>query len=179
MNTAEHLINAIRNKAQQCTSFIAVVPATSGAIGEAERSLGFPIPELLKAIYLEVGNGGFGPDYGIIGVRGGHASSAGTLVETLEDMIRGAEYLGGTWERHILPFCDRGCASFTCVDCKDSSHPIFGAEECVAHPMRYDLSTFFRRWVSDGALDASSDAARTAINPVTGEKIVIPQPRRP
>lgn len=38
-------------------------PITAHDEMESESSLGFPVPELLKAIYRKIGNGGFGPGY--------------------------------------------------------------------------------------------------------------------
>jgi hypothetical protein len=46
-------------------------PATPEAVTEAEKLIGFPLPPLLRRLYLEVANGGFGPAEGILGVRGG------------------------------------------------------------------------------------------------------------
>ena len=46
--------------------------ATPAMIEAAEASLGFTLPPLLTRIYSEVANGGFGPDYGLIGLAGGH-----------------------------------------------------------------------------------------------------------
>ncbi|MFI2371764.1 SMI1/KNR4 family protein [Streptomyces sp. NPDC018833] len=48
-------------------------PAAPEAIAEAEQTIGFPLPPLLRRLYLEVANGGFGPDEGILGVSGGRA----------------------------------------------------------------------------------------------------------
>jgi hypothetical protein len=45
--------------------------ATPEAIIEAENVIGYPLPRLLRRLYLEAGNGGFGPGAGILGVRGG------------------------------------------------------------------------------------------------------------
>jgi hypothetical protein len=36
-------------------------PTSVAAIEMAERHLGYPLPRLLRRLYLEVGNGGFGP----------------------------------------------------------------------------------------------------------------------
>lgn len=36
-------------------------------------TIGYPLPSLLRRLYTEVANGGFGPMSGIVGVRGGHA----------------------------------------------------------------------------------------------------------
>jgi len=43
----------------------------------SERELGFPIPELLKLVYEKVGNGGFGPGYGLMGIRSGATDDQG------------------------------------------------------------------------------------------------------
>jgi hypothetical protein len=34
-----------------------------------ERRLGFALPQLLRDVYTRVGNGGFGPAYGLIGIE--------------------------------------------------------------------------------------------------------------
>jgi len=39
----------------------------------AEREIGFRLPELVRAKYLGVGNGGFGPEFGMVGINGGPA----------------------------------------------------------------------------------------------------------
>ena len=50
---------------------LAFPPATRRQIRETERKLGFPLPPLLRLLYERVGNGGFGPCYGIVGGVGG------------------------------------------------------------------------------------------------------------
>lgn len=44
-------------------------PATASDVEKAERRLGRPLPELLRRVYTEVGDGGFGPDAGIASLR--------------------------------------------------------------------------------------------------------------
>jgi hypothetical protein len=41
-------------------------PVAPDSVAEAERILGFRLPELLRRLYIEVGNGGFGPIFGLI-----------------------------------------------------------------------------------------------------------------
>ena len=54
-------------------------PARPGQVEEAERIIGFPVPPLLRRLYLEVANGGVGPGGGgILGLRGGHGSGSGS-----------------------------------------------------------------------------------------------------
>lgn len=40
-------------------------------IQETEQQLGFPLPPLLRLLYTEIANGGFGPGLGIVGTPGG------------------------------------------------------------------------------------------------------------
>jgi len=41
-------------------------PATPEAVAAAEEVIGFPLPPLLRRLYVEVANGGFGPNEGTI-----------------------------------------------------------------------------------------------------------------
>ena len=86
----EELIGKIRemaNSAEQRTSMALLVrgrvrrgrparplpePVSREAVKVAEERLGFPLPPLLGALWVEVGNGGFGPGYGLFGLEGGH-----------------------------------------------------------------------------------------------------------
>ena len=44
-------------------------PVTPSGLDDAERRLGFRLPKLLGRLYLQVGNGGFGPDYGLLALN--------------------------------------------------------------------------------------------------------------
>lgn len=63
-------------------------PTTPAIVEAAEAELGFRLPPLLRELYTQVGNGGFGPGYGIFGLEGGYIDqdiindfNGGTLVE--------------------------------------------------------------------------------------------------
>src|SRR5258708_13239995 len=43
----------------------ASLPVTGEDLAQAEAQLGFGLPSFLRRLYLEVGNGGFGPGYGL------------------------------------------------------------------------------------------------------------------
>lgn len=51
---------------------LAFPPATEQHIRETEQQLGFALPSLLKLLYTQIANGGFGPGFGIIGVMNGY-----------------------------------------------------------------------------------------------------------
>ena len=55
-------------------SSLAFLPATEQQIKETEQQLGFPLPHLLRLLYTQIANGGFGPGYGIIGAVNGFPS---------------------------------------------------------------------------------------------------------
>lgn len=150
-------------------------PASLKDVEDAEAALGFSIPEILKSLYLVVGNGGFGPGQGgnIIGLRGGHASSPGTLVEQYEDIKRGAEYFGIKWRPGLLPFCDWGCTIFSCVDCNDPGLRVYLCEACHPQPLDYGLAEFMEMWIKGMDLldqTASPRKNSTIVNPFTGKK---------
>ena len=56
--------------------------ATSKQIAATETELGFALPPLYRQILIEIGNGGFGPGYGLLGAQGGHVDfDRRTLIE--------------------------------------------------------------------------------------------------
>ena len=97
----ESLINALRERAANkslATDMTNVIPATvfpvarPDQIARAEHDLGFPLPPLLKELYLRVGNGGYGPGYGLIGTTGGAKDDLGKNLESLyADFIQAVE----------------------------------------------------------------------------------------
>jgi hypothetical protein len=132
-----------------------LVPATPGAVAEAERALGYSLPRLLRRLYLEVGNGGFGPGYGILGVRDGFTDDVG---DTALDAYRRFH----SWRRELsmpdslLPICHWGCAIYSLVDCASADAEMWA---CDPNPGLDDdvfrqettLIEWLQRWV-DGCL---------------------------
>ena len=51
---------------------LAFPPATEQQIKATEKQLGFPLPPLLRLLYTQIANGGFGPGYGITGATDGY-----------------------------------------------------------------------------------------------------------
>src|SRR5262249_22974281 len=97
-------------------------PATAAMIAAAEEELGFRLPRLLRAAYRSVGNGGFGPGHGLIGVPAAepYTSTDDSVVDLYEREMHGnreSAAQGDRWPAKLLPICDYGCGSFACVDC--------------------------------------------------------------
>ena len=75
------LLKRLRHAASQ-----AFPCATVEMITAAEEELGFRLPAFLRAVYLHVGNDGFGPGHGLIGVGG--AKPYTSTDESVVDLLR-------------------------------------------------------------------------------------------
>jgi len=93
-------------------------PAATAEVDAAEAALGFPIPPLLRRLYMEVGNGGFGPSYGLEGVptippTPGTADIVALYKQYSEPW---PEYPGHQWPHGLVPLISGGCLFMECVD---------------------------------------------------------------
>ncbi len=94
-------------------------PASAQAIAEAEQSLDFALPPVLKQVLLEVGNGGFGPGHGLLGVRGGATDEHGNSMLDLYDGLSAPnpDDPGWRWPERLVPLCPWGDSTYSCIDC--------------------------------------------------------------
>jgi hypothetical protein len=158
-------------------------PASEGDVEDTERELGFSIPTLLKCCYLKIGNGGFGPGYGIIGVKGGRASDHGTLAEIYRLFQHDQAAEGQEWKAGLLPFCSWGCNIFSCVDCSEPKHVVHLYEAGEAWSQNYTLYQFFEMWIAgvdllSTELTNTELVEREIINPFTRKKYRVTARRR-
>ncbi|WP_225767092.1 SMI1/KNR4 family protein [Inquilinus sp. Marseille-Q2685] len=100
---------------------IRLQPADPERVANDERQLGFSLPDLLKRLYTEIGNGGFGPGYGLIGLTGGAPDDTGKTSPTIYEELRHTDPEDPYWQwpAGLLPICHWGCAILSCVDCAD------------------------------------------------------------
>ena len=158
-------------------------------IAEAEAELGFPLPELLRRIFLEISNGIAGFGYCIMGLEGGCSSDSETIVQEYnhfktcpcKDPEAGSEYKTGPWKAGLLPFCGWGCHIYSCVDCADAAHPIFTYEDFGVWPERYTLAQFFEMWLKGKVLFSEENVevlTHEGINPFTRERMTYTSRRR-
>ena len=125
------LISALRSRAEDPHRFIdasefsgfrSYPRATPEQVKRAEDRVGFPLPEALRNLYMEVANGGFGPGYGILGIDDGASDDLGGTVEQVCEHLSEPDPEAPDWEwpEHALPFCYLGCQVYLCVMPDDS-----------------------------------------------------------
>src|SRR5260370_11569184 len=107
----------------------ASLPVTGEDLAQAEAQLCFGLLSFLRRLYLEVGNGGFGPGYGLFPLHDHSPSLApltGSLVaaylgirsmsqkDTDEDLADDGRNTS-LWPQRALTICERGCHIYSCL----------------------------------------------------------------
>jgi hypothetical protein len=105
-------------------------PLSEGELAEAETSLGFKLQPGLRRIYGAIANGGFGPGYGLLGLRGGMLNEEKCDAITLYQTFRQADAEDEHWQwpEGLLPVVHLGCAMFLAVDSTKPEGPVIWFE---------------------------------------------------
>ena len=105
-------------------------PAKLSDIDDVEKELRFLLPDTLKELYLEVGNGGFGPGYGVMGIPGGFTDDQGNDILSLYNSYRESdpEDPSWLWPEGLVPICHWGCVIYSCVHCLEENMPVYNAD---------------------------------------------------
>lgn len=94
-------------------------PLTWHEWSQAQAALDFDLPELFLRILSEIGNGGFGPAYGLMGLGpGGFTDDMGKTCDRLYADFRKTHPMTPTWQwpKGLLPIATLGCAMYHCLD---------------------------------------------------------------
>lgn len=131
-------------------------PASAVAVAEAELTLRVRLPETLVRLYTELGNGGFGPGEGLLGLRGGATDD---LRMNLLD--RHAELCSmrladpsWRWPPKRIPIAYLGESSYACLDAPHGEIvwflPTARAREGrdVFLPLAEDLDAWLEAWLA-------------------------------
>lgn len=120
-------------------------PVTEAELAAAEKSLGFPLPPVLRELYLHVGNGGFGPGFGVMGIN-----DNGLLDSVLSYHVVSAYQGYGKpsknylpWPAQHVPFCYWGEAIYSVVNCRQAPYPVFMADFANLRPHQPIEKAFF------------------------------------
>jgi SMI1 / KNR4 family (SUKH-1) len=95
---------------------------TEDQVATSERQLGFRLPQFLRKVYLNVGNGGFGPGYGLYGLNaatGDYSDSYDYALDHYRVLVQGPHDYPRVyrWPLGMLPVCHWGCGIFSFINC--------------------------------------------------------------
>jgi hypothetical protein len=119
-------------------------------LNRAEAELGHRLPGLLRRLYHEVANGGFGPGYGLLGIgAGGHTDDVRKRARVDADRSQAAG-------RPLLRVCDHGCGIATLLDMSGRTDDLWifdpnRSEEDELRPDGSTLAGWLEAWVEGGA----------------------------
>lgn len=148
-------------------------PATPEDVAGAEATLGFALPPLLKRLYLEVGNGGFGPGFGILGLPpdGWTDDKRFNLIclwQTNRDLPDDWPAGRWHWPETLLPIAYHGDVAYACLDLSRPGCPVLeydpsnldwdeddyplDEEECF-EPVADSLAQWLVDWLTSSSTD--------------------------
>jgi len=82
-------------------------PVSMKELADAEKRLGFGLPNVLREIYLQIGNGGFGPGFGLLALnKNGAKNFQRDLVDWYLESIHFAHSDYPSWPRQFITICD-------------------------------------------------------------------------
>ncbi|MFF6993863.1 SMI1/KNR4 family protein [Streptomyces sp. NPDC008313] len=145
-------------------------PVDADAPIRAEAAVGFALPPLLAALYLRIGDGGFGPEYGLLPLLDSAPSGEPAAVtQYLANREDGRQDSDRPWPEGLLPISHWGCGMYACVDChsQDATVLLFEPNADAAHQAWYvdapSLTDWLRTWLDGtGWYEESSDDADMA-----------------
>jgi hypothetical protein len=104
-------------------------PATTADVDAAEAAFGFHMPPLLRRLYTEVGNGNWGPNYGLDGIPTGGAEPDGNdivgVYQSCTAPERALESPAVEWPRGLVILISRGCVDYEVCDFLRPPYPVF------------------------------------------------------
>ena len=159
-------------------SNFAYPPATEEQLLATEDLLGFPLPPLLRELYKQLANGGFGPGYGLIGVTGGFCE-VGSIVDGYAFHVKRSELIDlehfqnrgkpedalklpdRVWPRYFLYLCDWGLATTTCIDAHSGYiYDVYPDEQeryYNVQPVAPFLEGWLTLWLQDQLVDKNNE----------------------
>ncbi|MFB8305913.1 hypothetical protein [Kitasatospora purpeofusca] len=109
-------------------------PAPPEAVAKAEHVIGFAFPTLLRRLYTEVSNGGFGPADGVLPVDVGQWHEH--IAEAYE---HGPDPTGGV-PAGVVPLYDWGCTMWSMIDFRDPDGAMWSNAEGDCWPQGVSLA---------------------------------------
>lgn len=154
-------------------------PATEEQLSLSEEAMGFPYPPVLRMLYSQLANGGFGPAYGLVGAFCGYADSLHKEKQhtyLLQESVVSSAFPKGTdfldleqyekqhgtpkklyldtslWPKHLIFLCDWGCGFFSFLHAK-TGHVYYFGEDYLFYQAG-SLEEWLERWLQGENLEA-------------------------
>ena len=128
-------------------------PVTLAQLEAAEQGIGFRLPELVRDLYLEVGNGGFGPAMGSSAWRAAFRSTTGRWSKAARSSASSSLFARSRrrspewdWGKQWIAYGYWGCNVTTVLDCGDPELPIYALD---ALTLERHSSKTLRQWWQD------------------------------
>ena len=125
-----------------------------------EADLGFPLPNLLVDVLHQVGDGGFGPGYGLMGLgTKGFQDDQGNTIDALYALFRERPETPPffRWPEGFLPLCHHGCAMYDCLDVDNEQVVLWepnrwgdAAFKTAMYPYGVSLAGWLEAWADGG-----------------------------
>ncbi|WP_326779178.1 SMI1/KNR4 family protein [Streptomyces sp. NBC_01445] len=153
--TDDELIVAVR---EQIASRELPEPALADDVRAVEQMVGHPMPQLLRRLYREVANGGFGPwDVVSLTDTGDWFSDCADITEAYRDFADPEKGL----PPGIVALMDRGCAMWALIDFRTADgqmwdwDPNFCCTEHALAPLGQSLAEWLTDWLNGTIPDGS------------------------
>jgi hypothetical protein len=160
-------------------------PVSVDAVAAAEAQIGFPLPPLVRALYTQVADGGYGPGYGVYQLAGSELS----LVECAR--WRGSipsDSAGDVWwPPRLIELVGWGCHYASCIDCSRPSCPVtFYDNDRMAenatpadylYPEADSLESWLSAWLDGMDLWATGPKQRRHAEPSAAADSIVVTPR--
>ncbi len=159
MDNLDRLVSRIRDKAARTTAALPP-PASLDSVRKAEARLGFPLPDLLAAIYTHVGDGGFGPGADVP-IPGYNVARLYSLDRMVELYFQSHHPPAGSpftpWPDGVVPMLNWGGFSEAAIDFLDKDAPVlrYDSDVDTVEPDSAwkveapDLATWWEHWLQD------------------------------
>jgi len=157
--------------------------ATMSEIADFERAVSLALPTFYKRLLTEVGNGGFGPAYGLLGIPPNGYSDEDVGQDLRDAYLEGRACPETAWRtpRGLIPLCNWGCGVWSYIDCLSDRGAVV-TDDLFEDRLEYTetsdaLADWMAAWVRGEDLDAAMHRVigqREGINPFTKQPITMP-----
>jgi hypothetical protein len=149
--TEDEVVEAVR--ALVSADVDRVAPASPSSVSTAEAVIETRLPSLLRRLYLEVANGGFGPSGGVLGVDELGPLVSGAAVSIVEAYQRFRSLPDFPPPVGMVPLLDWGCALWSLVDCRGPVARMWGWDydsdpTAPLFPDQLTLAEWFEAWLN-------------------------------